>query len=344
LPYHGIIILKSEYNEKRGWNILKAPRNFVFVVSFFVPTKMSNWEEIHKTLIGRGTNGMVYVCHEPIHFSSGKCWQAKGRVVKRLLKSKHRKAELRNCKRLAGGNFKHLVNTLAVEKSLGLILFETRMDIDLFDYIHGGTTTSKILRSSDSPEVARQKALHLLPLLKQVTRGLMELHEFGMAHMDLKLENVLYSPKNKTIKLCDFAYATPCEFSTDFKGTIDYIAPEICLEVLYEPKKADIYSLGILMFMALVGSYPDRQNKLDECESLDEIYAIKSEGIQFPPWFPFPRLKHLILSLTHLNPRERITLEECITHLNKIYDELNAKSDNATLPPPTAIIDCIVAP
>jgi serine/threonine protein kinase len=44
--------------------------------------------------------------------------------------------------------------------------------------------------------------------------------------------------------------------STDFRGTLDYAPPEVRRAKLYCPKAADIWSLGVLLYIMLYGSEP----------------------------------------------------------------------------------------
>jgi serine/threonine protein kinase len=282
----------------------------------------SDWGSVIKYRIGGGTNGNVYVCNQIIYFASGKCWNAEGRVIKQLIESKHYKSELHCCKLLSKHHFQNLLNVIDVEESLGLVLFEEKMDVDLFEYILDEENDLSI-KDMDESHIVKQKLKHLIPIFQQIANGLKELHDFGFAHMDLKLENILYSKSTHTVKICDFAFTTASPLTKDFKGTIDYLAPEMCLPDFYDPKKADMYSLGILIFASLTGLDPYNQNKLDACKTKEELYEVKSEKIHFPKNNISSQLKELVRNLTKVNPEERITINQCIQELNNIRGTLN---------------------
>ena len=80
------------------------------------------------------------------------------------------------------------------------------------------------------------------------------MHDAGICHRDIKLENILldefFKPKRCDLGLCK-------QFNNDkilgFCGTYDYCVPEILYKrgkQRYDGKKADIFSLGItLLYM-----------------------------------------------------------------------------------------------
>lgn len=101
---------------------------------------------------------------------------------------------------------------------------------------------------------------------KQISCGLKFLHDHNIAHRDLKCENILIT-KNFNVKLADFGFATSCVdrnkkpiLSETFCGSLLYAAPEILRGKPYEPKKTDIWSLGIISFAMLNGTLPFQES------------------------------------------------------------------------------------
>ena len=84
-------------------------------------------------------------------------------------------------------------------------------------------------------------------------------HDHQIIHRDLKPSNILVSPKTKTIKLMDFGLAKLLENlsidKTMLRGTPLYISPEQILGQDID-KRADLYSLGVMMYGALTGAPP----------------------------------------------------------------------------------------
>ncbi|KAJ7063212.1 other/HAL protein kinase [Mycena amicta] len=87
--------------------------------------------------------------------------------------------------------------------------------------------------------------------------GVQYLHEMGLAHRDLKLDNCVMTTDN-VVKLIDFGTATVFHYpgrvltmATGIVGSDPYLAPEVLSGQPYDPRKTDVWSVGI-MFMCMV--------------------------------------------------------------------------------------------
>jgi len=83
-----------------------------------------------------------------------------------------------------------------------------------------------------------------------------ELHSKGMVHCDLKLENIIYDPKEKIVRLIDFGCSCHLKneaycYSDENMGTLGYMSEDISRG--YITKRGDIYSLGVLVLELWVG-------------------------------------------------------------------------------------------
>ena len=90
-------------------------------------------------------------------------------------------------------------------------------------------------------------------LFKNILETVNEIHNFGFAHCDLKLENILLD-KFFNIKIVDFGFC--CLLNNKIKnrfGTFIYAAPEIFNNKNYDGKKIDFFSLGIVLFLIVTG-------------------------------------------------------------------------------------------
>ena len=94
------------------------------------------------------------------------------------------------------------------------------------------------------------------PLVAQLAQSLQALHASGLAHRDLKPSNVFVTPDGRVV-LLDFGLAAPLggpprEF---ISGNPFGIAPEVLLGAA-PSAAADLYGLGVLVFLALTGEPP----------------------------------------------------------------------------------------
>lgn len=101
----------------------------------------------------------------------------------------------------------------------------------------------------------------LLALIRQLCRGIHAMHEHGVVHRDLKPSNVLITTEG-VVKICDFGLAltegvglTRLTRTGASLGTPEYMAPEQ-IEGRRVDTRADIYSLGVVMYEAFTGELP----------------------------------------------------------------------------------------
>lgn len=92
------------------------------------------------------------------------------------------------------------------------------------------------------------------------------LHSINIVHRDLKPENLLLDKDKKIIKLVDFGlgrfYQSDSKVETAC-GSPCYAPPEMLSKNKYEPIKADIWSLGIVLYAMLAGYLPFDDDNTD---------------------------------------------------------------------------------
>lgn len=120
---------------------------------------------------------------------------------------------------------------------------------------HFGTDLLEVMKKREGKELGTARVKKILIQLLSV---LMHIHSMGKAHMDLKLENILIDEKTDVIKLIDFGIARDEEFAVEFVGTSPFAAPEI-VKMSGEPyltQKADVWSLGVVLYCMFHGQFP----------------------------------------------------------------------------------------
>jgi len=164
---------------------------------------------------------------------------------------------------------------------------------------------------------------------EQLFCALQHLHERHIVHRDMKAENVLLSSRpHKSgewcAKLIDFGLAVrmesrvfgSCQKPTNSQdiicGTLYYCAPEIWLNN-YSPK-VDVWALGVLLYLALYGTYPfyDRDPNIVEvkiCSEEDEP-PWRTTSKACPAYRPSPAAADCLACLLEKDPLERPTAEE----------------------------------
>ena len=96
-----------------------------------------------------------------------------------------------------------------------------------------------------------------LSVFSQVAKAVEYCHAKGIAHCDIKMENVLLS--KGSVKLADFGFAKASAVvaeSDEFCGTLPYAAPEVVMGMEHNAMKADVWSMGVMLYVMLFGAFP----------------------------------------------------------------------------------------
>lgn len=190
---------------------------------------------------------------------------------------------------------------------------------------------------------------------RQLAEAMRALNAKGIIHRDLKPQNILlkfdakYAPKDKKglrvyprpeeimLKIADFGFArflSEGVMAATMCGSPMYMAPEIIMSYKYDAK-ADLWSLGTIIFQCLAGSAPFCANTP---AILKQIYE-RHKNLQ--PHFPDSTsadLKDLLTRLLKRNSNERISFEEFFNHtfLKKSVSPLRPKPLSS---PPREIVE-----
>ena len=99
-------------------------------------------------------------------------------------------------------------------------------------------------------------------VFRQICDGVEYLHEMGLAHRDLKLDNCVMTTDN-VVKLIDFGTATVFHYpgkahtpATGIVGSDPYLAPEVLSQDSYDPRKTDVWSVAIIFLCMILRRFP----------------------------------------------------------------------------------------
>ncbi|CAB3404935.1 unnamed protein product [Caenorhabditis bovis] len=93
--------------------------------------------------------------------------------------------------------------------------------------------------------------------MRQLIKALCYMHQNGIAHRDVKLENIILF--NNCIKLSDFGFVRLMDgnqLSETFCGSKSYSAPELLRGKAYDPFLSDVWSAGVVGFVMVTDSMP----------------------------------------------------------------------------------------
>ena len=121
--------------------------------------------------------------------------------------------------------------------------------------------------------------------------GMEYLHRQGVSHRDIKPENIMLDI-DFNMKIADFGFTTDQSVSETRKGTAGYMAPELEMGTSYSANQADIFAMGVVLFIMFSGHPPfvtstsdDQYYKQVLNNRLDKFWkahgSCKEEGLSF---------------------------------------------------------------
>lgn len=116
------------------------------------------------------------------------------------------------------------------------------------------------------PPLSEEKAAKII---NELLNSIEYIHSLGILHRDLKPENIILREKGQLedLVIADFGLAD--YYKKDGKylftrcGTPGYVAPEVLQDKVYD-FKVDVYSIGILLYILIVGKSPFKGQTYDD--------------------------------------------------------------------------------
>jgi 5'-AMP-activated protein kinase catalytic alpha subunit len=258
--------------------------------------------ELHRTL-GEGSFGKVkYAIHtetnEPVAIKI---------LDKETLRKKNMSAQIKKeiaLMRLI--NHRHVIGIKDV--------FATATNIFIvLELVEGGELFDKIVEEG---RLSEDRARFYM---RQLLDGMECCHAKGVCHRDLKPENLLLD-SNGDLKISDFGMATlyigdanaPGDQRTELLhttcGTPNYVAPEVLTSQGYDGHKADVWSMGVILFVFLSGYLP-----FEETTTAALFKKIRSAEFNYPSDFP-ATAKDLLGKVLVVDPEKRSSLRDFKRH------------------------------
>ena len=268
---------------------------------YFNPQKNDNkisHYEIGK-IIGKGAYAIVKLCknkitQEKFAIKIYDKKKLKDHIIKKCITK-----EIEILKKLNHPNIVKLYDVIYTDKYI-LLIQELVNGISLRDYYNTEIRNQK--------DISETKYKLLTIIFKQILSAFDYIHKKGIAHRDIKLENILLT-KNNEIKIIDFGFGmynprnSPQKF---FCGTPNYMAPEIVLKKEYNGQKADIWSLGVLIYKLFCADFPFKGK--NQKELYNQIIKGKFKIKEYVP----ENVKKIIDKMIKVKPNQRITCEQAL--------------------------------
>ena len=150
---------------------------------------------------------------------------------------------------------------------------------------------------------------------REITAGVNFCHARGVFHRDLKPENLLLDSSG-SVKISDFGLSALFVDGTEGTdpllhtacGTPNYVAPEVLTGRGYDGRTADVWSMGVCLWVMHSGALP-----FDEPLVASLFHKILRAEFVFPDYFS-PEIRAFLSAILVVDPIERITVDEMIAH------------------------------
>lgn len=174
-----------------------------------------------------------------------------------------------------------------------------------------------------------------LPIIRQTCEALAEAHSHGVLHRDIKPANIMVMPRfgqENFVVVLDFSISKVIQTASDVEqtttgllfGSPAYMSPERFMGKGGD-FRADIYSMGIIMFQMLAGRPPFKSA---------DIYALMNDHVSAEP----PKVKDLrpesdvpdsleatIACALMKDPKQRQSnMKQVLSEINEVYAEMSS--------------------
>ena len=286
-----------------------------------------------RDVLGSGTMGEV---RRAIHRRTGQAVAIKVIPIKRT-KNGHNTATNKNCNDSKNTMMISTTTTMEIEME-ALILQKLQhpyivklMDVYMcptavylvMELVQGGDLFDRIIQKGNYTEIDTRR------VMRRLLAAVHYLHEssgYGIVHRDLKPENILLTSHASDIdvKLTDFGLAKQDGDLKTFCGTPQYFAPEVLRRRHTVKgngrygKQADMWSLGVILYVLLTGSPPfDSDDNHPQAMLSSQSNGGGGDGDPMPLYFPSHisvAAQDMVRQLLQYDPKKRASIVSACVH------------------------------
>ena len=279
-------------------------------------------------LLGRGAFGIVY---KGFHTETGDVVAIKKIALNRVGTRRELDNELKALKQMDKGVCSQ--NAICYRD----LFYDQKSNAYLVTDFVEGTTIDKHFKNIGISETLTPE--YLVFTMYNLAYTLFMIHESGIAHNDIQPDNIMVTSDNE-LRFIDFGLS--CIQNCSPRGRLGYIAPEKLDSLaeqkninLQEAKKADVYSIGVIMWNMANGTNPRSMVDMESGniarawrKSIDDFGIPKStyKGSQNSE-FDQDLIKLVNMTIEcclEANPSERLTSQQLLHYVTSIVDIMNA--------------------
>ena len=183
----------------------------------------------------------------------------------------------------------------------------------ILQHCSGGSVLDRITGEQGEPGTGKFSEGVAAKYFKQMLRATQYLHNQGVVHRDLKLENFLFlsADPHAPLKISDFGLAAREDEQERFAGgNLHYMAPETFY--CSPDRTSDMWMLGVCLHLMLSGRFPV------EAESKKALVPLLRKGdwtFRGGVWNAVSQeCKNLVTALLKARPVDRITTDDALAH------------------------------
>ena len=269
---------------------------------------------IIKCILGEGGYSSVYKVRDE---DKNKEYAAK--IIEKYCKDEYKINQI-----LSNTNNKHFIKLIS--SSQGNVKLETGTDFKpyfLFELASKGNLQDYIDNMNGFSE------LHCKIIFKEILEAMLIMHRKGICHRDIKPKNILLDTDEFIIKITDFGLSVLCseyELLSGPCGTQEFMAPEVLKDKDYDGKKADIFSLGVLLLNIRTGKYLfenanySKDNKISKNSTVYDYIRLNKDDLLWKKAEKIgilglsPEFKKLFLDMVSFDPKKRPSVEEILKY------------------------------